>query len=451
MNTYHTCIKSIRSISLILILLLPSYIIAQSSTVLDKFITLESYEKLYEANSFDYNNEFFKANDKGLWNNVPLKEVYFYEDYFICSIDSSVKNTATQLAAYLEKTYPNNLIVEEDYYERIYKVVTRSLSIVFTAKVKEGKEIEENTKGELKVRFTKVVDNPLANLSDELKSNANGISCQLQVECYNVVPTIFADGIPILSKNDEDKYSHYETVTLNKYILNPEMPIDLSFILTPGIDDNGNVMTKIPKDSYAKMFIEYINAKGDIIKKVDLFDNKAYVTDTIVNNGETQYSSYTGTNDYTKKDIRFNHQLKATVDYKLTGWSNGKDLRKEKKLEERIKQFYADYAALILSKNINQITQLLYNSYLEKYTYNYNSTELKSYKEYAYLEFMLENSFKIVTAQQTKLHISNNGQLAYLEAIDKTSYLKAVGLDYIKNISFLFYIDNNTNELKIIR
>ncbi|EKB06324.1 hypothetical protein HMPREF9711_00696 [Myroides odoratimimus CCUG 3837] len=448
MNIFNT---SIKSILLLFIFLFPSFIMAQSPVILDKITSLDSYKKLYETNTFDHNNSYFKSNDKGQWNNIPIKEVYFYEDYLMCSIDTSVKNTAKRLASYLEKTYPDNLMVEEDYSERIYKVATRDFTFVFTAKVKEGKEIVEDTRGELKISFNKVFDNPLANISDQLKVNKNGLICQLQVECYNVVPAIFADGVPILSKNKKDRYSHYETVTLNKYILNPEASIDLSFIITPGIDDKGNIMTKIPKKSYAKMVLEYVNAKGDIIKTVDVFNNEAYVTDTIVSDDGTRYSHYIGTEDYTKKDIRFNHQLTAPVDYKLTGWSKGKDLRKEKNLEQQIKQFYADYAALILSGDINKITSLLYDFYQEKYTYNYNSNELKSYDEYENLEFMLEQSFKVVTAQQTKLYISNNGQLAYLGAVDKTSYLKAVGLDYVKNISFLFYIDNNTNELKIVR
>ncbi|WP_286407272.1 hypothetical protein [Myroides odoratimimus] len=334
MNIFNT---SIKSILLLFIFLFPSFIMAQSPVILDKITSLDSYKKLYETNTFDHNNSYFKSNDKGQWNNIPIKEVYFYEDYLMCSIDTSVKNTAKRLASYLEKTYPDNLMVEEDYSERIYKVATRDFTFVFTAKVKEGKEIVEDTRGELKISFNKVFDNPLANISDQLKVNKNGLICQLQVECYNVVPAIFADGVPILSKNKKDRYSHYETVTLNKYILNPEASIDLSFIITPGIDDKGNIMTKIPKKSYAKMVLEYVNAKGDIIKTVDVFNNEAYVTDTIVSDDGTRYSHYIGTEDYTKKDIRFNHQLTAPVDYKLTGWSKGKDLRKEKNLEQQNK------------------------------------------------------------------------------------------------------------------
>ncbi|MGG5504270.1 hypothetical protein ACPDHQ_12690 [Myroides odoratimimus] len=400
---------------------------------------------------FDHKNRYFKSNDKGQWNNIPLEDVYFYEDHLMCSIDTSVKNTTTKLIDYLEKTYPNNLTVDESYNELIYEVATRGFTIEFTVKAKTKAEVTEDTKGRIQINFSKVFDNPIANLSDELMINKEGLICLLQVECYNVVPAVFADGIPILSKNKKDRYSHYETVTLNKYILNPEASIDLSFIITPGIDDKGNIMTKIPKKSYAKMVLEYVNAKGDIIKTVDVFNNEAYVTDTIVSDDGTRYSHYLGTEDYTKKDIRFNHQLTAPVDYKLTGWSKGKDLRKEKNLEERIKQFYAAYAALILDKNLNQITQLVYDSFLEKYTYNYNSTEQKSYQDYEDLEHLVEKPFKVVTAQQTKLHISNDEKLAYLEALDKTSYLKAVGLSYIENISFMFYIDQNTDELKIIR
>lgn len=448
MNTANTTSKLV---FLLLSCLFSAVVFGQSTIVLDELTTLESYKKVYDANLFDTSNQYLKKKDKGRWRGFSVEEVYFNEDSFSCSLEVSAKNTANQLIAYLAQTYPNHLTIEQEYYERTYKVLTRAFSLTFTINVKEEAEIEENTTGDLAIQFTRVVDHPLANLSEELKTNENGITCLLEVACYNVVPTIWADGIPILPKNKEDAYSTYETLALNTYILNPETPIDLTFLLTPGIDDQGNVMPKIPKNSYAKLTIEYVNAKGEVVQTLDLFNNRAYVTDTIVEKGNTSYYSYPGSNDYTKKDIRFNHQLKAPVAYHLKGWTKGKDLRKEKNLEEQIKAFYAAYAALILDKKLNQITELLYESFLEKYTYNYNRTELKSHHEYDNLEYMLEKSFKVVTAQKTKLHISNNGQLAYLEALDKTAYLKAVGLEYIKNISFLFYIDKNTNELKIIR
>lgn len=90
---------------------------AQSLVILDKITSLDSYKKLYETNTLDHNNSYFKSNDKGQWNNIPLEDVYFYEDHLICSIDTSVKNTTIKLIDYLEKTYPNNLTVEEMYYD----------------------------------------------------------------------------------------------------------------------------------------------------------------------------------------------------------------------------------------------------------------------------------------------------------------------------------------------
>lgn len=436
---------------ILFISLFPSFMWGQSNVVLDKLTTLESYKKAYETNTFDNNDSDWRSNKVGEWNGVTVKDVEFFEEYFRCSVDNSVKDGVNEIITYLEKTYPNNLIVDEGYYERTYKVITRAFSLKFTIERERDDEITDKTKGTLRISYTKVVDNPLANLSDEIKPNENGVSCFLEVECYNVVPTILADGIPILPKKEGDQYSKYATVAMNKYILNKDTPVDLTFVFTPGIDEDGNIMAKIPKDSFTKITIEYENMKGDVLQSIELYNNKAYVTDTIVENGKTKYSSYSGTRDYIKKDIRFSHQIQAPVDYQVKGWSNGKDLRKEKNIEQRIKQFYAEYAALVLNKDINRITQLLYSSTLEKYTYYYNSTEQKSYHDYEDLEYMLQNIFKVVTAKDTKLYISNNGQLAYLESIDKTSYLKAVGLDYIENISFMFYIDKNTNELKIIR
>ncbi|MGL5274259.1 hypothetical protein [Myroides sp.] len=432
-------------------LLFPYFIYGQTNVVLDKLTTLESYLKVYDANVFDHSNQYLRSNDKGVWNGIPLKEVYFYDEYFSSSIDTSVKNSANKLVAYLEQTYGDNLIVDQGYYRRNYAVTTRAVEINVYLDLKEDDSMTEDTGGTLSVSFTKVIDNPLANLSEELQSNKEGISYELVIVCENVLPTILVNGIPILAKMEKGKYSLNKAIELNKYILDKETPIDLSFTFTPGIDENGKLMTTIPKKSSIEIALEYVNAKGNVTKSVQLYDNSAYVTDTIVKNGETRYSTYYGTNEYGMKEVLFNHQFKAPVDYKLAGWSNGKDLCKEVNLEQRIKQFYADYAALILNKDINNITQLLYSSFLEKYTYNYNNTEQKSYHDYEDLEYMLQNIFKVVTAKDTKLHISNNGQLAYLEAMDKTSYLKAVGIDYIENISFMFFIDKNTNELKIIR
>lgn len=52
MNIFHIFIKTINSIVLIFILLLPSSIMAQSPVILDKITTLDSYKKLYETNTF---------------------------------------------------------------------------------------------------------------------------------------------------------------------------------------------------------------------------------------------------------------------------------------------------------------------------------------------------------------------------------------------------------------
>ncbi|MEK6494858.1 hypothetical protein [Myroides odoratimimus] len=108
---------SIKSILLLFIFLFPSFIMAQSPVILDKITSLDSYKKLYETNTFDHNNSYFKSNDKGQWNNIPLEDVYFYEDHLMCSIDTSVKNTTIKLIDYLEKAYLNNLTVEEMYYD----------------------------------------------------------------------------------------------------------------------------------------------------------------------------------------------------------------------------------------------------------------------------------------------------------------------------------------------
>ncbi len=126
-------------------------------------------------------------------------------------------------------------------------------------------------------------------------------------------------------------------------------------------------------------------------------------------------------------------------------------MRLEKDLEQKIKTFYQNFSDYILAKKIEKISNLLYDNYFEYYTFTYNMGKNKSFDDYKEWATAVESSFKTVVAEQTKLHISTDGKLAYLEAIDKSSYLKAVGKNYSKNIEFTFYIDKTTNELKIIR
>lgn len=57
MRTSHTAIKLV---FLLLSTLLPAVIFGQSAIVLDQLTTLESYQKVYYANSFDHSNPYFR-------------------------------------------------------------------------------------------------------------------------------------------------------------------------------------------------------------------------------------------------------------------------------------------------------------------------------------------------------------------------------------------------------
>ena len=207
----------------------------------------------------------------------------------------------------------------------------------------------------------------------------------------------------------------------------------------------------IPKESYFRAALITQNVKGDELKTEKIFNNQEYVTDTITENGKTHYYSYPGTSKYGKKNIEFAYTFNPEVNYDVKGWSNGKDLRTENDLEQKIKTFYHDFGDLIIAKNIDKISDLLYDNYFEYYTFTYNIGKNKSFDDYKKWVNTVESSFKTIFANETKLHISTDGKLAYLEAIDKSSYLKAVGKNYSDNIEFIFYMDKTTNQLKIIR
>ena len=299
--------------------------------------------------------------------------------------------------------------------------------------------------------FKEIIDNPLAKISSKIKTNPNGTDYFLDLDFFQVSPKIFLNGIPIYQNIAKSRYINDDNIYLNRYILNSKNPITLKLIIEPGNDEDGKSYKTILKNSYIKTILESNNANGTNSKKRTIYDNQQYVTDTIVENGKTRYSSYPGTYNYGKKNLEFEFTFIPQVDYEVTGWSNGKDLRKEKDLEQKIKKFYADFGDLIINKDINKITELLYDKYFEFYTANYNSGEKKSYDDYESWFMAIDRSFKTTLANETKLYISDDGKLAYLEPLDKSTNLKAVGRDYIKDIDFLFYMDEKTNQLKIIR
>jgi len=438
-------------------ILLMCFVVSSCSS--QNTIDFGSIKTLQQAQAFfnskqdvpTFKTDYYKSFDKGFWNNIPVAEIVVKNNELSFNNSRTDKNSTIQLIDFLQSTYPNNINKNQGWFSTTYDITTENFDLSLKVIVDNNKEVLENTESELKITFKETFDNKLAQISPNLTSNLNGIEQYLAYDFNNVNYQTFINNLPFHANYNLDTQSSNYSQFLNPFILNAETPITLKIIINPGNNEKGEPEKTIAKKSYFGIFLMSEYANGKNLDEYTIYNNKEYVTDTLIKNGKKFYSSYPGTYQYGKKNKVIKYTFKPKVDYNLKGWSNGKDLRKEQNLEQKIKTFYADFGNLILNKNINELTNLLYQKYYDYYTYTYNVGNTKSYDEYKLWLETVNKTFKIVAAQQTKLHISTDGKLAYLEPIDKAGCIKAVGKNFIRNISFYFYIDSDTNQLKIIR
>ena len=434
-------------------LITSSLVIAQNNIDFAQYNSLNKAKEFFNSktNKSDFAYGNYKTYEKGLWNDIPIEEIVLRENHLTFSASKSIKNSTKRIIEYLEKNYPIDLTVDKEWSSTTYSTNAENFSLKLVVDINEDKKVGENTKSDVTITYKEVINNALAKISTQLKSNSNGIDYYVDLKYFQVSPKILINGIPIYTEHGKSRHINENTIHLNPYILNSKTPITLQFIIDPGLDENQIQFKSIPKESYFRAALITQNVKGDELKTEKIFNNQEYVTDTITENGKTHYYSYPGTSKYGKKNIEFAYTFNPEVNYDVKGWSNGKDLRTEKDLEQKIKTFYHDFGDLIIAKNIDKISDLLYDNYFEYYTFTYNIGKNKSFDDYKKWVNTVESSFKTIFANETKLHISTDGKLAYLEAIDKSSYLKAVGKNYSDNIEFIFYMDKTTNQLKIIR
>lgn len=434
-------------------MLLSNVLFSQQNIDFAKYNTLEKVSTFFndKTNESDFAYGYYKTYENGFWNGIPVEDIVLRESSIEFKTPSTLKNSTKQICELLTKNHTNDLVIKKDWFETKYIINTEDYKLIFKIDVDDDSEITDSTKANMNIEFKKFNNHPFAKISTKIKTNPEGTDYYLDLDFFQVSPKIFLNGIPIYENIGKSRYMNEEKVYLNSYILNSKNPITLKFVIEPGDDNDGIRNKTILKESFFKAFLKSIRVNNTNSREQAIYDNQEYVTDTIVENGETRYSSYPGTYNYGKKNLEFEFTFIPQVNFDVTGWSNGKDLRKEKDLEQKIKKFYADFGDLIINKDIDKITDLLYDKYFELYTSNYNSGEIKSYDDYDTWIETIDKSFKSVLANETKLFISNDGKLAYLQPIDKKSNLKAIGREYIRDIDFLFYMDEKTNQLKIIR
>ncbi|WP_177763622.1 hypothetical protein [Flavobacterium sp. I3-2] len=446
-------LKSNVSILSFCFFLLPIFMFAQKEIDFGKY---DSYEKVKtffndKTNESDFAYGYYKTYKKGLWNGIPITEIVMYENEISFAITKEQKNATLQIVNYLTKKYNNSLDIDTSYWDIIYRVKTNEMSLNFEVDVDKDEKISDETTSKMTLRYKNVTDNKLAKISSDLESISNGSEYYLNLDYFQVSPQVYINGLPVFKETAKSRHVNDGIIFLNKFILESGSPVNIKFVIEPGNDNDGKPYDNIIKESYFTALIETVNANGANSRKEKLYSNKEYVTDTITEDGKTRYSSYPGTYSYGKKKLEFKYTLNPRVEYKVSAWNNGKDLRNEKDLEQKIKTFYSDFSKLIMEKNIDKITEILYPKYADFYTYSYNFGTSKSIDDYESWLETVQRTFKTSSAEKTKLHISYDGKLAYLESLDKTTNLKTIGKEYVKDIDFIFYIDETTNQLIPIR
>lgn len=262
---------------------------------------------------------------------------------------------------------------------------------------------------------------------------------------------IYINGSFIYNLLGENRFMEEEKYLLNEFILDNQNPVTIDLIIKPGYDEEGNKRETIIKESYITAVLRKENAHDELLSHVTIFDNEEYVTDTIVEEGNTRYYTYPGTSHYGMKEFKKQYNFIPEVSYNVEGWKNGKDLRNDLQLKQKIIQLYQKLAHIIESNDSKALNDFFYTLYKERAISSYNMKAPFSYEDWENFLFMMEYGYRYDVEQDFKIEYSQDGKLIYASPNKNKDMLRVIGKEYAEGFTFYMYEDATTNELKFIR
>ncbi|MCH5717974.1 hypothetical protein [Niabella hibiscisoli] len=219
------------------------------------------------------------------------------------------------------------------------------------------------------------------------------------------------------------------------------------------MDENGQPYTSIQKRSFATAELKkgiFKNGIFDLIEAREVCKFKEYVTDTI-NDGDVRYSSYPGTYQYGGKQLTAAYDFVADVSYQTEGWSNGKDLRQDKNLRQKITALYEKLGKIIGARDAAALSAIMYATGKEKAEADYNQKTGATTDQWTLWMDMFKATNVVKIEKDFDVEISGDGKLIYAIPKNQKDMLRAIGKNTATGFTLYMYEDKNNNELKFIR
>ncbi len=423
------------------------------STISDKSSMAEFYNLMKAKDKSYYAAWKYVSLDSAIWNGLKMKDIFVYEDNMEMNVDKSVDYATQKLINYIESTYKYDVTKETRYSSTIYEVNTSNFRLELDVDVYEDDSIKKNTPSELKITYKTQYNQPYAKIENNVPKSPDGKFYYIKFQSSNVCANFQLNGIDVNSHCGERRYINKEQINLNPYILNNKMS-QIKITIKPGYDENNVQTPTIIKDSYfSATLCEGILKQGilECLKETPICNYMDYVTDTIINDdGDKRYYSYMGNPNYGTKTLSCNLDFNPDVSYTIQGWENGKDLRKDPNIKQKIIALYEKLGMIIKTKDEKALNDFMYQKGYEKSVSSYNSSS-DSRDTWEEWMKMFEYAYNFNVEQDFQLEFSEDGKLVYASPNRQMDMLRVIGKQKAEGFTFFMYEDKNTNELKAIR
>lgn len=422
---------------------------AQSIDLSDIY-TLEEYEAFKNRKDVVEALGYFSYLENVTWNGIALEHAVIKDSEIFMKLPYAAKNNTINCINLLKSTYGNQLKIRNSWVSSYFSFENKNYKLKLSVNSTE-ENIDEKSGGELTISFKKQYAIPLAQISNVFDENPQtGSLYYVDINHHNTSYELLLNGIPIEKYTSRHRYLEENSILLNPFIIDGK-PQNLSIKITAGEDENGKIPDTIAKDAYFKAVLsEKAAFSKEEISQQELCNYAEYVTDTIVEDGNTRYYSYLGTYHYGKKTLSCDYQFVPAINYAVTAWKNGQDLRKDKELKNNIKALYQELADAFKTHNEQKINDLLFQTYKETVMSSYNS-EGRTEALWEKLLPFIHYAYKFNVADDFELVFSEDGKLVYAEPKDQSDMLRVIGKKIATGFNFYIYKDASTKQLKFIR
>ena len=146
----------------------------------------------------------------------------------------------------------------------------------------------------------------------------------------------------------------------------------------------------------------------------------------------------------------FETDFESKLPYYPEAWTTGIDLKKDKKIKEKVIAFYHKLGTAIVKKDQQVLNDMFYQSQYEKQQLNYDTKFETARSKWEILVNHLQNT-KYTISLDFDIKFSAKGKLIYPYRVDNKEILTFDKNNYTDYFNFYLYQPKGSNELKVIR